>query len=602
VVSRVAMAALSLWVSVMPALSMTELDFQVSGTDAELSSLLEASSFLRALETEGRTEPMDVIAAARAEYGRLIGILYEFGYYAPRIRVQVDGREAADLPTLNLPRQVNRVSVDVETGPRFQFGQTQIAPLAPGSTLPTEFASGQDARSTVVRDAVAGAVEDWRGQGHALAEPSGQTVTARHDERRLDVSVQLDPGPRLRFGALRPSGAERTRPERLAQIAGIPETEVFDPAVIERAETRLRRTGTFATVSLRPAERANPDGTLDTEAFLEEAPLRRLGFGAEIDTETGLNLTGFWLHRNLLGGAERLRIEAGMQRIGARVGGLGFNLDLRYTRPATLGIDTDLEIGAALVRLDERDFLADAATLEAILLRRVNERLTLSGGARLRFERSQFGGATRRAQRADFGALALPLAALWDTRDVPLNSTGGHYLRAEVMPYLGFGQADAGVRVYADARMYQDFGSQGGFVWATRAQAGALVLSALDRTPRDFLFYSGGGGSVRGLPFRALGTSLGGVASGGQGFATLSTEGRFRVTGTISAVGFADIGMVTQGPFSGPSDWHAGAGVGLRYDTPIGPLRLDVAVPLRRNASAAGAADFQFYLGIGQAF
>jgi len=601
-VTGAVVAALSLWLSALPVQAMTELDFRVAGADAELSSLLEASSYLRALNTEGRTEPMDVIAAARAEYGRLIGILYEFGYYAPRIRVQLDGREAADLSTLNLPGSVNRVSVDIETGPRFEFGQTRIAPLAPGSALPSEFAPGQPARSTVVRDAVADAVSDWQEQGHALAAPSGQVVSALHDARRLDVSVRLDPGPRLRFGALVAQGAERTRPERIAEIAGLPEGEVFDPDAITRAETRLRRTGTFATVSLRPAPRANPDGTLNTEALLEEAPLRRLGFGAELDTESGLSLSGFWLHRNLFGGAERLRIEAGVQRIGARVGGLGFNLDLRYTRPATFGIDTDLEIGAALVRLDERDFLADTATIEALLLRRIDPRLMVSAGLRLRFERSQFGGVTRRAQTADFGALALPVSAVWDTRDQPLNSTTGYFLRAEVKPYLGFGQADSGLRLYLDARSYQDFGTEGRFVWAARAQVGALALSALNRTPRDFLFYSGGGGSVRGLPFRALGTSLGGVDSGGQGFAAFSTEGRIRLSGTISAVGFADIGLVTQGPFTGPSDWHAGAGVGLRYDTPIGPLRLDVAVPLRRNASAAGAADVQFYLGIGQAF
>jgi translocation and assembly module TamA len=597
-----AAAVCALWLAASPATAMSELNFRVNGTDAGLASDLEASSFLRAAQAEGRLDPLDVIAAARAEYGRLIGLLYEHGYYAPRIRVLIDGREAADLSTLSLPRSVGRVDVDVEPGPRFTFGQARIGPLAPGSALPEAFATGQVARSTAVRDAVQDAVDDWRAQGHALAEPSGQNVTAIHAQERLDVSVTLAPGPRLRFGALRPTGIERTRPERLVEIAGLPTGEVHDPEVIARAEARLRRTGSFATVALRPAEAPNADGTLDTIALIEEAPLRRLGFGAEIDTENGLSLTGFWLHRNLFGGAERLRLEAGIQRIGANVGGLGFNLDLRYTRPATFGIDTDLEIGASLVRLDERDFLADAATLEALLLRRASDRLTIGGGLRLRLERSQFGGATRRALSADFGTLALPLSATFDTRDRPLDSTSGFFLRAEVMPYLGFGSADPGVRALLDARAYQDMGTEGRFVLAARAQVGAIYGSALNRTPRDFLFYTGGGGSVRGLPFRSLGTTFGGVDSGGQGFATLSTEGRARVSDSISLVGFADLGLVTQGAFTGPSDWHAGAGVGLRYDTAIGPLRLDIAVPLRRNASAAGARGVQFYLGIGQAF
>ena len=64
---------------------------------------------------------------------------------------------------------------------------------------------------------------------------------------------------------------------------------------------------------------------------------------------------------------------------------------------------------------------------------------------------------------------------------------------------------------------------------------------------------------------------------------------------------FADAGYVSEGAFSGASDWQAGAGVGVRYQTPIGPMRLDVATPVRRNASATGGR-FQIYLGVGQAF
>jgi translocation and assembly module TamA len=139
-------------------------------------------------------------------------------------------------------------------------------------------------------------------------------------------------------------------------------------------------------------------------------------------------------------------------------------------------------------------------------------------------------------------------------------------------------------------------------VLAGRAQLGAVLGPALARTPRDFLFYSGGGGTVRGLPFQSLGVTSGGVRSGGQAFAALSGEARVRINPSFSVAAFADAGYVGEGLRGGGADWHAGAGLGVRYLTPIGPLRLDVATPVRRNADARNAGSFQIYVGIGQAF
>lgn len=582
-----------------PALAMNDLRFNVPGASADLLADLEASSLLVTARRENQLDPLDVTSAARAEYGRLIGLLYENGYYAPRISIRIDGREASGISSLTPPRAIDIVEVEVELGPQFRFGRTDVVPLAPGTTMPEGFIAGAVARSTVVRDAATAAVDGWRAQGHALAETTAQEVIADHRSQRLDVSLRLAPGPQLRFGALRPRGIEATRSERIAQIAGINAGEIYDPEAVLRAETRLRRTGTFTSVALRDAETPNPDGTLDIEALIEEAPPRRLGFGAEIDSEAGMRLTGFWLHRNLLGGAERLRLEASIEGLAARVGGVGFTLDARYTRPATLDSDTDLELGLRVVRLDERDYGADAAEADVRLVRRFSDQMTGHAGVALRFERARYG--VGRSLRGNFGTLALPVGATWDTRDRPLEATRGYFLSGEAMPYLGFSQATSAVRLRLDARAYTDMGSEGRFVLAGRGQAGAIWGSALASTPREFLFYSGGGGSVRGLPYQTLGVTQGGVASGGQGFAALSAELRAQVSGPWGLAVFADAGYVSAGPFTGTSDWHAGGGFGIRYQTPIGPMRLDLATPLRRNAGAP-ARSVQLYVGIGQAF
>ncbi|MCC5968628.1 MAG: BamA/TamA family outer membrane protein [Pararhodobacter sp.] len=582
-----------------PAVAMDDLRFSVPGAENGLRADIEASSLLATTLREGQLDPLDVTSAARADYGRLIGLLYEQGYYAPQISIRIDGREAADISTLNPPGRIGTVEVSIALGPQFVFRRAEVAPLAPGTELPEGFAPGAVARSTLVRDATVVAVDGWRAQGHALAETSGQEVTADHRTQVLDVNVRIAPGQQLRFGQVRPSGNERTRSARIVQIAGVNSGEIFDPEAVALAETRLRRTGTFASAAIRPAETANPDGTIDMDVNIQEAPPRRLGAGVEVDSNAGVRVSGFWLHRNLLGGAERLRLEAAIEGIAARVGGLGFTVDARYTRPATLNSDTDLELGARAQRVEERDYGADAAEADIRFLRRYSDRLTGHTGVVLRFERARFG--EDRDLRGNFGTLGVPVGLTWDSRDRPLDAARGFYLMGEIKPYAGFSEAEHGVRMRLDGRAYTDMGSDGRFVLAGRVQAGAIWGSALSATPRNYLFYSGGGGTVRGLPFQSLGVTQGGVSSGGQGFAAVSGEVRARVTDRIGLAAFVDAGYVSAGPFNGASDWQAGAGVGLRYQTPVGPIRVDVATPVRRNATATGGR-FQVYVGIGQAF
>lgn len=572
------------------------LNFQYQGSDNTLETALQRASLLQTARSEGISDPFEVFTIARAEYGQLIGIFYEAGYYAPSISVRIDGREAADISPLSPPQSINQIEIIANPGPAFVFGRTALGPVAAGSSLPGGFAEGQTARSTVIRDATSDAVDGWRDQGHAKAEPVDQEITARHPGNVLDVAVQIAPGPRLRFGQLRPDGHVRTRPNRIVKIAGLPTGEVYSPRELQRAAERLRRTGTFSSVALRDAETANPDGTLDINAALVEAPLRRIGAGAEYDTEAGVKLSAFWLHRNLLGGAERFRVEGMVGGIGARSGKLDYKLQLDFSRPATFTPDTTLNLGALIETENESDFEARRLRLNLDLEHRLSDELTFSGGLGLLLERADFGPGF--AIQRDYKLLLLPLAVTWDRRDSDRKPTRGFYLQGDLTPFLGLQGSDSGARIYADARAYRGFGEDSGVVLAGRAQVGAVFGASLDRTPRDLLFYSGGGGSVRGQPFRSLGVTSGGVRSGGRGFAALSTEVRVRATETIGVAAFADAGYVSEGAFSGQSDWHAGAGLGLRYDTPIGPLRLDVGYPV---AGTTGRG-FQLYLGIGHAF
>ena len=591
----VAWAAL-LVASVQPSLAFDALRLTVSGGDDTLERNIRAASLLQSARDEGLSDPFEVYTVARAEYGQLIGLFYEAGYFAPRISVRIDGQEAADISPLSPPRTINVIEVTADPGPPFVFGRAEIAPLAPASRLLPEFSSGARASSATIRDAVGAALDDWRDLGHAKAAPAGQVINARHASAQLDATITLDPGPRVRFGQLRPDGQVRTRPERVIEIAGLPMGEVYSPQEMRRAAERLRATGTFASVALRQAEVLNPDGSLDISAALVEAPLRRIGVGIEFDTESGGKLTGFWLHRNLLGGAERLRIEGLLGGLGARQGGRDYRFQMDFARPATLTPDTTLTANLLLETEDERDFSARRIRGDVAFAHRFDDRLTATAGIGFLAERADFG--PLRAVRQDYRLLLLPLSATYDRRDNDRSTTRGIYARGEFTPFLGVQGSDSGARLYADLRAYRAFDSDARLVLAARAQIGAVFGASLRMTPRDFLFYSGGGGTVRGQPFRSLGVTSGGVASGGQGFAALSLEARQRMTERLGIVAFVDTGRVSERALSGLSGWHTGAGFGLRYESELGPLRLDIGFPVQ-GATRRGA---QLYLGIGQSF
>lgn len=581
----------------LPASALDRLDFRVPGGDKDLIEALRGASLLVTSESDDQEDAQDLFAAARADYSALLGALYAEGHYSGVISIRIDGREAAGIAPLDAPSRISVIEVVVEPGPAFAFSEARIGPLARGTELPEGFAAGQPALSGVVREAAVAGVDGWRSQGHAKAAVAGQEVVADHARALLAARIGLEPGPRLRFGPLTVVGEQRMRERRMVKIAGLPEGEVYSPEEIERAAERLRRTGVFRSVSLTEGDVLAPD-LLPVTATVVEEKLRRYSLGAEIASAEGLSLTGYWLHRNLLGGAERLRIDGEITNIGAQASGVDYSLGVSLERPATVTPDTTLGISAEIGHLDEEDYFADLATIGVSATHYFSDKLT--GRIGLDYEYAE---GRDRVDRFLFRNVSIPVGLTWDRRNDETDATAGWYLDAEVKPFFGFGTTGSGVRSTVDARGYLGLGSEDRFVLAGRMQAGLVSGSSLLQTPRDDLFYSGGGGTVRGQPYQSLGfqitRSLIDTKIGGTHFVGAQLEARAKVTDRIGVVGFYDAGRIDVGGFfSDTGSWHSGAGLGVRYDTGFGPIRLDVAVPVSGNTGDG----VQIYVGLGQAF
>jgi len=589
--------AVGLYVSHVAAFGTEDLTFTLTSGGADLASDVRAASLVRQAIEDGRTAPDELVAAARAEYRQLLGILYDEGYFNPVISVRVDGREAADLSPLRVPGTVGRIEIIVAPGNPFRFGTTEIGPLAPGTTLPDGFRPGAAARVPVIESAARSAVGQWRDLGHAKATILREEIIADHAAERILVDVDLAPGPRLRFGSLNVSGNQRVRTDRILAIAGLPSGAVYRPEEVEKATRRLRRTGAFRAVALRDAETVGPGDQLDIEATLVEQKRRRLGAGVELSSQEGLRLSSFWMHRNLFGGAERLRFDAQIEDIGAEdnANGIDYLLGASFRRPAHWGPDRDLYLLSQLEREEEPGYLSDRFDIGGGIAWIVSDTLEVTAGVLFTAARTDDAFGAR-----DYRRFGLPIQATWDTRDAPLDATEGAYLRAEVTPFFGLDGIDSGALVELDGRAYRSLGDR--LVLAGRVQTGNLFGPEIAQAPPEDLFYAGGGGSVRGQPYQELGAGeVNGTLFGGRSYLAVSAETRLSVAGPFGLVGFYDAGYVAASEsFDGSGEWVSGAGLGLRYDTGFGPIRLDLATPV--NGGASDNPDVQVYIGIGQAF
>jgi len=581
-------AAVLLLASVTPALAVN-VDFKTAGVDESLRASIELASLSRKAEREEVTDPAELIAAARADYSRILGAMYDGGYFAPKISILVDGREASDLSPFTRATEVRRIIITVEPGPTFRFSQAQITPLAPDTKLADSFRTGDLATTSGIREAAQTALDAWRSEGHAKAAIVGQDITANHSDNTISVSVSIVPGPKLRFGRIASDPDSAVTERRQRYITGLRRGTTYDPAELALAEERLRRTGVFQSAVIVEAD--EPVGSeLPLRIEVTDRKPRRFGFGAEISTLDGGRLSAFWLHRNFRGGAERVRVDAELGGIGGSADETDAKLALTVTRPATLDEDMDATVRASVEQLQEPTFESQLVELSFGLLRRERPDLDSTAELGLRYDESIENGVETTYRHA-----IIAFGGTWDRRDDALNPTEGTFATAELKSFIGLGDSDTGLRGETDLRAYASVTDS--TVLAARARAGAIWGASIAGTPPDFLFLSGGGGSVRGQAFQSLGVPAEDPDSGGLSWVGLSGEVRNNFTDALGGVLFVDAGYVAPEADLADGEWHGGAGVGVRYNTPIGPIRLDLAVPIEGTTEGVS-----LYLGIGQAF
>ncbi|WP_224407905.1 autotransporter assembly complex family protein [Afifella sp. IM 167] len=581
------------------------LDLTVKGEDGDVEDSVKSASALYRDREKPASGTAGLLARARGDYARILTALYSQARYGGVITISVNGRPLDALGAGDtLPADVP-VALTVDPGPAYVFGAVRISNLPDYNTRETRrldtpedlgLVNGQPARSGIILKSEGSLISAWREFGYPKTSVTREIV-ADHANRTVDVDLNVDTGPYASFGAVTVEGTKRMDAGYVGYMTGVPVGEEYDPDVLKRARERLRRLEVFRSVTVSEAEAVGADGLLPIGVHVAERKRRLIGAEAKYSTIDGAEVGAYWVHRNLFGHAERLRIEGNVSGVNStEYEDFSYLFATTFTRPGVFTPDTDLTARVEAKREEVDTYEEKSISGRIGLTHRFTEDLKLSSAVLV--ERSRIDDALGVNQ---YLLAALPTDLDYDSRDNKLDAHEGIHAQLEAEPFYEFYDSTIALRGRADLATYYAFDRDGRFVIAARAAVGSVAGPSLSAIPASRRFLAGGGGSIRGYSYQTVGIDLpNGKTTGGKSLIEGSLELRARVTDSIGLVPFVDVGTVGANaiPDFG-DDIKIGVGLGLRYYTSLGPIRLDVAMPLDPGPDDS---DFAFYVGIGQAF
>jgi translocation and assembly module TamA len=572
--------------------------------DAGLAKALQDSSMLMSLRESSPVGPFALVARCREDRERFRIALESFGYYDGRIDLRIGGEEL-DAP--GLIDRLNRAPADppVEiriqavTGPLFKVGAIRIEGEVPEAARQAmRLTSGDPARADAILAARERLLQALLDAGHAFADVSEPDAVLNSSRQSVDLNFTVKPGPVLDIGAIGIHGNEHVREDYLRRRLRVRPGQTYQPAALEKAREDLMSMGVFSSVRVKAADETDAEGTLPVEFSVAEQPRHAVGVSAAYSTDVGGSVSTSWQHRNLFGEAEQLSLTAGVAQLGGNsTTGVGYNANIGFRKPDFFVSDQTLLTDLGAVKKNLYAYDQKAAMGSLLIRRKLSQAWSFSLGPSAEIEEI-----TQYAQTRDYTLLGLPGTVNYDTSNSLLDPIEGIRAAASVTPYQPVAGHDTNpfVLMQLSGSTYLDLSDSGQSVLALRGLIGSAVGAGQFDIPADKRFYAGGSATVRGYKFLSIGPQFpNDRPQGGTAVVAGSMEFRQRFLEDYGAVAFVDIGEVTANgpPFGAP--WSTGVGVGARYYTSIGPIRLDVALPLNRNP---GSGSFELYLGLGQAF
>lgn len=561
-----------------------------------------------------RRAPLFSVEEFQRDLQRIVKFYELEGYFQARV---VDHKIVADDE-----KQQVRLWVKIEENQPTRVIDIKLAgpnPLEPLPRVENLFKAltikvGDPLRETDLRNSQAAMTADLTNHGFPLAN-AGTEVKREAASETAKVVFRVKPGPAYRFGEVQVTGNQKI-PQRVIrdELPFLP-GEIFSQRKLIEGQQRVYRLELFQSVNIRALAEAPQDGQIPIEVRVREAPLRTLKVGVGYGTEDLFRATINFRRRNFLGGARRLETEIKYSDLEPG------RFQARVFQPHFIDAKTTLIISPFYLRHHEklirtREIIYKQRSVGGELTAQRQLSLRTSGYWRYRLEDANVTPGDAKIDSTS-AQIEIPQAykkASWGlglsyNSSQPLFSPKRGHFRSLQIDYSGplseFRYLNVKfhyLKTVAEERFYHEIVPDW-LVMAYRLKLGALEVfdDPLGRTPLEERFYAGGSASVRGWQRSQLGPQPNGTPTGGQSLLEGSVETRFKIFGPIGAALFVDFGNVWSTSLTYRlNELHYAAGFGLRYDTPIGPIRLDGARMINKQSS--DIPRWEFYISVGQAF
>lgn len=615
--------------------------------NAALDATLKATSQLVALRSTVPVDGFGLIARARGDLDRLKTVLESFGYYQASVKVTIND-VAVDDPALGdtlsgLPAGKSALcGVSFTLGPLYRIGSIEIDGTLPDAVRGSlRLSSGAPAAAADVLAGGARLLTALENSGYAFARVDAPVAYEDPRAHVLNLKFHVVAGAKVRVGAIRFEGLKRVEDRLVRRRLLLHTGEPYSALTVDNARKDLLSLGVFSAVTVRLAEAPDTEGGVPVTFQFRERPGHAVSLNGGYSSDLGGSAGVSWTDRNLRGNAEQLTLSAQVINLGGTATtGVGYDTSAKYLLPDFAHRDQSLQFAVGAIKQALQAYDQTAENAGVTLNRKLSSVWSASVGVSAEHETIVQEGTTR-----VYTLYALPLAVLYDSTNLPSPlDDPSHGVRASFSvaptssrgrPNTTFYVMQASFASYLDLRglLHEQPGRS---VLAVRVlAANALGAGEHDEVvdgnsvavpdlPPDQRFYAGGSGTVRGYRYQSVGPEFpDGTPVGGRAINAINLEFRQRFGASFGAALFADAGEVSQkvtglngllqgsrcnsgnpliGAGSAPtpnSCWALGVGGGLRYYTPIGVLRFDLAVPTFRRSNDDR---FEAYIGLGQAF
>jgi translocation and assembly module TamA len=568
---------------------------RIEGLDADVEAALRARFDPLSTLEQNRREPANaaqIDRRAREDADLLAELLRARGHYDALVRTRVDSAPAGGEVV---------VTLEAEPGPLYRFAEV---------ALPGIEEAGEDSQALreafgVRPDDSVDAAQVTAGEaalrvelgkrGYAFAEVGEMDLALDHETRTAVLTLPVNPNGTRQFGRIRVEGKPLFSARHIQTIARWKPGAPYRAPLVEDLRRALIATGIVSAVAIRPV--AGEDRTVDLAVSLDRAPMRTVAGQAGYGSGEGIRVEASWQHRNLLPpeGAVTFRGVLGTQEqlVGAVL-----------RRNNFLRRDQVLNAQIAISHIDRAAYDARTTLLAGSIERQTNliwqKTWTWSVGAEIvATDERDVDLASGMTRRRIFFIGALPASLSYDGSNDLLDPTTGYRLALRLSPEASLQSGTFGYgRTQLDASLYQPFSPT--VTLAGRIRLGAILGAGRDRIAPSRRFYAGGGGSVRGYGFQRLGPRdpIFDDPIGGRSLTEFAIEARIR-RGNWGIVPFLDGGNISTSALPKFDNLRFGAGIGIRYHTRFGPIRVDVGTPLNPQSGDSRVA---VYVSLGQAF